>query len=338
MILFINKKATQEKLQHLLAYIVRLGLRPFLVTNGESRKVVVVGNASGLEETLQSLPHVEAMVCPSMPYQLASRNTRRLDTSITVDDLVIGGNDIVIMAGPCSVESKQQILRIATAVKRARGHVLRGGAYKPRTAPYDFQGLQKAGLNFLKSAASQTGLKIITEVLDPRDVEHIDKYTDIFQVGTRNMQNYALLKELGKTNKPVLLKRGMWATYSEFLLAAEYILSGGNHHVILCERGIRTHVSELRFSLDLNAIPYLKRETHLPVIVDPSHGTGRRDLVRAMSKAAIAAGADGLLIETHFAPDKSFSDGEQTIDLSEFATLIKEVKGIAHAVGRRMHS
>lgn len=337
MVLMIDPKITDDQLQKLLASIGKLGLRPFPVKNGEVSKIVVVGNTAGMEETLRTLPHVEALIQTDKPYKLASRRTKRLDSHIKVGDITIGDNEIVVMAGPCSVESKKQILRIARAVKKAGGHFLRGGAYKPRTAPYSFQGLEKVGLTFLKHAAKKTGLLVITEVLDPRDVELVSRYTDIFQVGTRNMQNYSLLKELGRANKPVLLKRGMWATYKEFLLAAEYILTGGNTDVILCERGIRTHVHELRFNLDLNSIPYLKKETHLPIIIDPSHGTGRRDLVRAMSRAAIAAGADGLIIETHFSPDESVSDADQTIDLEEFSLLMKEVDKVARAIGRKLH-
>lgn len=336
MILITNKKTTKRELQELLASIGKLGLRPFVVKNGQSNKVVVVGKTEGLELKIANFPHIDVILESEKPYQLASRQAQERDSVINVAGLAIGGNAVVIMAGPCSVESRDQIFRIAQSVAKSGGHFLRGGAYKPRTAPYDFQGLEKIGLTFLKQAADEAGLKVITEVLDPRDVELVNKYTDIFQVGTRNMQNYALLKELGQAKKPVLLKRGMWSSYKEFLLAAEYILAGGNHAVILCERGIRTHVPELRFNLDLNAVPYLKAESHLPVIVDPSHGTGRRDLVRAMSRAAIAAGADGLMIETHFDPEKSVSDADQAIDLEEFATLVKEVSAVAQAIGREL--
>lgn len=337
MILVTNKKTSHDDLQKLLASIGRLGLRPIVVKNGVGHKVVLLGKTEGLEDKLKKLPHVESLIQSNKPYKLASREAHHRDTIIDVKGTKIGGNAVVIMAGPCSVESKEQILRIAKHIKHAKGHFLRGGAYKPRTAPYDFQGLEKVGLTFLKHAADQTKLKVITEVLDPRDVEQISRMTDIFQVGTRNMQNYPLLKELGQSKIPVVLKRGMWASYKEFLLAAEYILAGGNSQVILCERGIRTHVQELRFNLDLNAVPYLKAESHLPVIVDPSHGTGRRDLVRAMSRAAIAAGADGLLLETHYDPEKSISDADQAIDLDEFTLLVKEVTAVAKAIGRDLH-
>jgi len=253
---------------------------------------------------------------------------------VDVRGLLVGGAQVVIMAGPCSIESEEQIMAIARAAQEAGATVLRGGAYKPRTGPYDFQGLGKKGLNFLRAAARETGLRTITEVMDPRDVDMVAEYADILQIGARNMQNYTLLREVGRTKCPVLLKRGMHATYKEFLLAAEYILVGGNSNVLLCERGIRTHIHELRFTLDLNAVPYLKAETHLPVIVDPSHGTGRRDLVPAMSRAAIAAGADGLLIECHTNPEQSISDADQAISIETLNRLMREINTITGAIGR----
>ena len=281
-------------------------------------------------------PAVKEIRQTDRPYKLSSKSFQQKNTVIKIgNDIKIGGKEIIIMAGPCSVETKLQIHKMAAFVKKSGAHILRGGAFKPRTAPYDFQGLGKIGLHFLRQAADSVGLPVITEVLDIRDIEMVEKYTDIFQVGTRNMQNYPLLKELGKARKPVLLKRGMWATYKELLLASEYILVGGNHQVILCERGIRTHVQETRFTLDLNAVAYLKHETHLPVIVDPSHGTGRANLVRAMSRAAVAAGADGLLLEVHFDPRKSVSDADQAISVEELDKLIKEVKKVAAAIGRK---
>ncbi|MFA4872622.1 MAG: 3-deoxy-7-phosphoheptulonate synthase [Patescibacteria group bacterium] len=270
---------------------------------------------------------------PLKPYRLAHTSGDE-KTVIDVQGLLVGGPQVVIMAGPCSVENEEQITLIAKAVKEAGGTVLRGGAFKPRTGPYDFQGLGKRGLQLLQKAARSTGLRSITEVMDPRDVDLIVEYADILQIGARNMQNYTLLREVGRTKHPVLLKRGMHSTYKEFLLAAEYILTGGNANVMLCERGIRTHVTELRFTLDLNAVPYLQNETHLPIIVDPSHGTGRRDLVPAMSRAAIAAGADGLLIECHIDPDKSISDAEQAISIEALNQLMREINTIAGAIGR----
>ena len=270
---------------------------------------------------------------PLKPYRLAHISGEER-TVIDVQGLPVGGPQVVIMAGPCSVESEEQITLIAKAVKEAGGTVLRGGAFKPRTGPYDFQGLGKRGLQLLQKAARSTGLRSITEVMDPREVGLIAEYADILQIGARNMQNYTLLREVGRTTHPVLLKRGMHSTYKEFLLAAEYILTGGNAYVMLCERGIRTHVTELRFTLDLNAVPYLQNETHLPIIVDPSHGTGRRDLVPAMSRAAIAAGADGLLIECHTDPDKSISDADQAISIETLSKLMREINTIAGAIGK----
>jgi len=271
---------------------------------------------------------------PSKPYRLAHTTSHDGMTTVDVRGLSIGGNHVVIMAGPCSVEDEAQIMAIARAVKEAGATVLRGGAFKPRTGPYDFQGLGKKGLQLLKKASKETGLRTITEVMDPRQVDLIQEYADMFQIGARNMQNYTLLREVGRTKHPVLLKRGMHSTYKEFLLAAEYILAGGNPNVILCERGIRTHVSELRFTLDLNAVPYLKQETHLPIIVDPSHGTGRRDLVPAMSRAAVAAGADGLIIECHTDPAHSVSDADQAISIETLEQLMREINTIVGAIGR----
>lgn len=337
MIALMDKKVAKTTMQHTLSEIGKMGIKPFVVPNGIYNKIVLIGKTEGLEDKIRDLSGVVDIVTTTKAYKLASREAKTTDTIIQVKDMLIGGKGIVVMAGPCSVESKEQILSIAKSIKKSGAQILRGGAYKPRTAPYDFQGLEKVGLAFLRHAAQKTNMAMITEVLDPRDVEHVADMTDIFQVGTRNMQNYSLLKELGRAKKPVVLKRGMWASYREFLLAAEYILAGGNSNVILCERGIRTHVQELRFNLDLNAIPYLKAESHLPVLVDPSHGTGRRDLVRAMSRAAIAAGADGLLIETHMNPTESISDADQTIDLDEFNTLIGEVRLVAQALGRELN-
>lgn len=299
--------------------------------------LVVTGRFSELtQREVAKHPSVETIIDVDRPYKLASKSFKAIGSEIKINNTcTIGGKEIIIMAGPCTVENKAQIRQIAEEVKSAGCRILRGGAFKPRTGPYDFQGLGKIGLHFLRGAAKENHLAVITEVLDVRDIELVEKYTDIFQVGTRNMQNYPLLRELGKSKKPVLLKRGMWATYKEFLLAAEYILIGGNEKVILCERGIRTYVPETRFTLDLNAVPYLKHETHLPVVVDPSHGTGRANLVRAMSRAAIAAGADGLLVEAHLDPRKSVSDADQAISTQELTKIVKEVKKIAQAVGRK---
>ncbi|HEX78144.1 MAG TPA: 3-deoxy-7-phosphoheptulonate synthase [Dehalococcoidia bacterium] len=273
---------------------------------------------------------------PRRPLQpLTSRHGRPAGTVVDIDGVKVGLAELAIMAGPCSVESAEQILRIAHEVKEAGATILRGGAFKPRTSPYDFQGLGKVGLEYLLAASRETGLKVVTEVMDPRDVELVAQYAHCLQIGSRNMQNYPLLREVGRTSKPVLLKRGLSATYREFLLAAEHIMAEGNGQVILCERGIRGLSTELRFTLDLSAVPYLKGETHLPVIVDPSHGTGTARLVPAMSRAAIACGADGLIIETHYSPKDSISDAAQTISTAEFAELMRELATVATAVGRK---
>jgi 3-deoxy-7-phosphoheptulonate synthase len=257
-----------------------------------------------------------------------------MGTVVDISGVKVGAAEVVVIAGPCSVENAEQILRIAREIKMAGVTILRGGAFKPRTSPYDFQGLGETGLEYLRVASRDTGLKVVTEVMDTRDVELVAEYTDCLQIGSRNMQNYPLLREVGMLSKPVLLKRGFSATYKEFLLAAEYIMAGGNEQVILCERGIRGLSSELRFTLDLSAVPYLKEKTHLPMIVDPSHGTGNAHLVPAMSKAAIACGADGIIVETHYSPKDSISDATQTVSTVELKQLIKELRPVAEAVGR----
>src|SRR3989338_10842636 len=336
MIIFLKKDITakmEKKLHELLAF---RKVDVISVNRRDQRLLVVTGRFPEMtRREVEDHIAVESILETDRPYKLASKSFKTDPTLVKFNGkLRIGGSEIIIMAGPCSVESKSQINQMAKHMKESGTHVLRGGAFKPRTDPYDFQGLGKIGLHFLKNAAKMHHLGVITEVLDVRAIELIEKYTDIFQVGSRNMQNYPLLKELGHCRKPVLLKRGMWATYKEFLLAAEYILVGGNDKVILCERGIRTHVPETRFTLDLNAVAYLKQETHLPIVVDPSHGVGRASLVRSMSKAAIAAGADGLLIEAHHDPRHSVSDADQAISTTELTKLVLEVKKVARAVGR----
>ena len=272
------------------------------------------------------------------PRHLTSREYRPGGTMVDIDGVKVGLTELVVMAGPCSVESAEQMLRIAHEVKAAGATVLRGGAFKPRTSPYDFQGLGKIGLEHLRNASRETVLKVVTEVVDPRDVDLVAAYAHCLQIGSRNMQNYPLLNEVGRLSKPVLLKRGLSASYREFLLAAEYVMAQGNEQVILCERGIRGPSNELRFTLDLNAVPYLKERTHLPVIVDPSHGTGSARLVPAMSLAAIACGADGIIVETHYSPADSISDAAQTISTVAFAKLMKDIAAVAAAVGRKAPS
>jgi 3-deoxy-7-phosphoheptulonate synthase len=281
---------------------------------------------------------VEEIIRILKPYKLASREFKDFDTTIKVKDIIIGGKEVIVMAGPCVVENEQQIFETAHQVKALGAKILRGGAFKPRSSPYSFQGLGEEGLKLLAQAGKETGLAVVTEVMSVDQIDLIAKYTDIFQVGARNMQNFVLLTELGKTKKPILLKRGMSATIEELLLSAEYILSQGNYEVILCERGIRTFENYTRNTLDLSAIPAIKRLSHLPVIVDPSHATGRWRLVSPMAKAAIAAGADGLLIEVHPDPKSSLSDGAQSLKLDTFAQLMKELRPIIQAVGREFGS
>lgn len=292
-------------------------------TNTESRKVACAASVAG---SISRTPE----------HLLSSREHKSVGTVVDIGGVPVGNTELAVMAGPCAVESAEQILRIAREVKASGANILRGGAFKPRTSPYDFQGLGKAGLEYLRAASSDTGLPVITEVIDPHHIELVAKYADCLQIGARNMHNYSLLREAGRSPRPVLLKRGLSATYKEFLLAAEYVMAEGNNRVILCERGIRGLSNELRFTLDLNAVPYLKDRTHLPVIVDPSHGTGNARLVPAMSRAAIACGADGIIVETHYSPKDSISDAIQTISTAELIQLIRELAALAKVVGRRI--
>jgi len=274
----------------------------------------------------------------TLNYQKAGRHNNPKGTEIDVHGIKVGGRDIVIMAGPCAVESEEQLLKTAGAVHELGGNILRGGAYKPRSSPYSFQGLEEEGLKLLKKAREKTGLPIITEVMDTRVVEMVCSYTDILQVGSRNMQNFPLLKEIGQCRKPVMLKRGMNATLDEYLLAAEYILDGGNEQVILCERGIRSFETAYRNTMDLNAVPMLKKLSHLPVIVDPSHGTGHAWMVSALAKAAVAVGADGLLIEVHYNPKNALCDGMQSLSIRQFSQLMDDLQSLTKALGRSINS
>ncbi len=308
------------------------------VSRGERRIILgVIGDV----ENLASVPFyafngVEEIIRIVKPYKLASREFKDFDTIIKVKDVIIGGKEVIVMAGPCVIENEKQIFETARYIKASGAKILRGGAFKPRTSPYSFQGLGEEGLKLLAQAGKETGLAVVTEVMSVNQIELVGKYTDIFQVGARNMQNFVLLKELGKTKKPILLKRGLSATIEELLLSAEYILSQGNYEVILCERGIRTFENYTRNTLDLSVVPALKRLSHLPIIVDPSHATGRWRLVSPMAKAAIAVGADGLLIEVHPDPKSSLSDGAQTLRLDTFTQLMKELSPIVQAVGREL--
>jgi len=337
MIIVLKPNATKKQLDHIIERIKALGLKP-MVSKGTERTIIgVIGSEDALRvQPLEVIAGVEKVMPVLKPYKLVSREFRPEDSIVTVNSLKVGGKQLIIMAGPCSVENRQMLLETAKAVKEAGAQVLRGGAFKPRTSPYSFQGLGEEGLKLLHDAAKQTGLSVVTELMDVRDIELVEKYADIMQIGARNMQNFELLKEVGQSHKPVLLKRGLSATITEFLLAAEYLLSQGNFNVILCERGIRTFEDQTRFTLDLNAVPVIKQRSHLPVIVDPSHGTGSWEYVGPMAKAAVAAGADGLMIEVHPNPEVALSDGPQSLLPKKFAVLVKELKKVASAVGRTL--
>jgi 3-deoxy-7-phosphoheptulonate synthase len=337
MIIVMKRDATKKQIDDVIGYIKKAGLKP-VPSHGTERSVVaVIGDERDIhKDAVQGMDGVEQAHSILKPYKLASIEAKKKPSKVRSGDLVIGDKNVVIMAGPCAVESEEQLLAIAKEVKKAGATVLRGGAFKPRTGPYNFQGLAEKGLEHLAKARKVTGLKIVTEVMDPRDMKLVTQYADILQIGARNMQNYALLREAGKTGKPVLLKRGMAATYDEFLLAAEYIMSQGNREVILCERGVKSFEKYTRNLLDIAAVPALKELTHLPIIVDPSHSTGKRSLVSSMSKAAIAAGADGIIVEVHTHPEKSIVDADQTISTGEFAKLMVDLKKIAAVNGRKI--
>jgi len=316
----------------------RLELMGFSVhrSTGANRTIlgVVGADVRGDPRLVETFEGVQEVVNISEPYKLASRAFRPQGTVVRLDDVRIGGDEVVVMAGPCSAESDEQVHATAAAVKRAGAKVLRGGAFKPRSSPYSFQGLGEDGLRMLRDAATAHNLKLVSEVMDVSQIDVVARYADILQVGARNMQNFSLLRELGHARKPVLLKRGISATIEEWLLSAEYVLGGGNMDVILCERGIRTFETYTRNTLDISAIPIVKKLSHLPIFVDPSHGTGRRDKVAPMARAAVAAGADGLIIEVHVDPDHALSDGAQTMFPSQFDRLMAELRIIAPAIGR----
>jgi 3-deoxy-7-phosphoheptulonate synthase len=335
MVVVMEERASEEQIQRVVAELVEMGFDVHRST-GALRTVIgaVGGNRKGDPRLIEVLDGVHEVLRITEPYKLASRTFRPDDTVITVGDVRIGGDEVIVMAGPCSAESEEQVLASAAAVKRGGGKVFRGGAFKPRSSPYSFQGLGEEGLRLLRRGADAHGLPLVSEVMDVSQIELMDGYVDIYQVGARNMQNYTLLRELGKVRKPVLLKRGISATIEEWLLSAEYVLAGGNTAVILCERGIRTFESYTRNTLDISAIPVVKKLSHLPVFVDPSHGTGRRDKVAAMARAAVAAGADGLLIEVHNDPDHALSDGAQSMFPGQFERLMAELRIIAPAIGR----
>jgi 3-deoxy-7-phosphoheptulonate synthase len=340
MIINMAVNATEEQIDHVVKRIQECGFQAHL-SRGEERAVIgVVGKSEkhrGELEALQAAPGVEEIIRITHPFKLASRNFRPEGSVVELGKGVsIGGAEIVAAAGPCAVESAAQIGEIAERVARAGAKLLRGGAFKPRSSPYSFQGLGEEGLKLMRAAADDNGLLVVSEVMDPSQIDVMLPYVDVLQVGARNMQNYYLLRALGEIQKPVLLKRGMSATIEELLLSAEYIMSGGNYSVILCERGIRTFDTYMRNTMDIAAIPVIKQLSHLPVVADPSHGTGRRDKVGAMARAAVAAGADGLLIEVHQDPERALSDGAQSLYPDQFAQLMAEARMIAPAVGRRI--
>jgi len=339
MIVVMKDKTNLEAIREVTGRIEELGYRSHIIQGTNKTVIGIVGDLDRREliESLGNYMQIESMLPIQEPYKLAGKTFKKTPTAIKLtDDIIIGARDIIVMAGPCAVENEEQIIKTARAVKESGAKILRGGAFKPRTSPYSFQGLQEKGLQLLKEASKETGLKIITEVMDPRDVELVGKYTDIFQIGARNMQNYNLLKEVGNTKKPVMIKRGMSATYTELLMAAEYIMSEGNYQVMLCERGIRTFEDYTRNTLDLVSIPVLKELSHLPIIIDPSHATGDWKLVGPAARGAVAMGADGLIIEVHPQPSKALSDGKQSLRFEQFDILMNTLKKLAQAIERNI--
>ena len=339
MIIVLKKDITQQQFQEVVTMVKDLGFHAHVIQGTERTVIGAVGSSRGKEklQAMENMPGVENVMPILQPYKLASLEVKPEKTVIPVrNGTSVGGRDVVVIAGPCAVESEEQLIETARAVKAAGATMLRGGAFKPRTSPYSFQGMEEEGLILLRNARDETGLPIVTEVMKAADIDIICKYADVLQVGARNVQNFALLKELGKIDKPVLLKRGMMTTIEEFLMSAEYILSAGNSRVILCERGIRTFETATRNTLDLSCVPLLRHRTHLPVVVDPSHGTGHWKLVAPMSYAAIAAGADGLLIEVHPHPEHAVSDGIQSLTPDKFAAMMKTLARFADAAERSL--
>ncbi len=329
MIIIMESNSTHEQIENVVDTIKKHGFRPHISYGEEKTIIGVIGDERLISDSIfKSLPGVENVIPILKPYKLVSREFKKESTIIKIDNVLIGNGHRAVIAGPCSVENEDQIIQAAEIAKKYGANLLRGGAYKPRTSPYAFQGLGIEGLKLLQKAKQVTGLPIVTEVMEVNEVKIVAEYADVLQIGTRNMQNFRLLKAVGKINKPVLLKRGMAATLQEFLMSAEYILSEGNYNVILCERGIRTFVEYTRNTLDLNIIPAVKKLSHLPIVVDPSHGTGKSDFVLPLSLAAIAAGADGIIVEMHPEPIKSISDADQTISPEQFKELMKKLKSL----------
>lgn len=338
MIIVLKPEISDKEIEHIIERVTKLGLKPMLSKGTERSIIGVIGPEDILRSTpLEAFPGVEKVMPVLAPYKLVSREFRKEDSVIDLGKGVkIGGSELVIIAGPCAVENYSSLYETAKVVQAAGARCLRGGAFKPRTSPYTFQGLGEEGLKHLRDVSDKLNLPIVTEVMDTRDVELVVRYADVLQVGARNMQNFNLLKEVGLTKKPVILKRGLSATIKEWLMSAEYIMAGGNMGVILCERGIRTFEDATRNTLDISAIPVVKKLSHLPVIIDPSHAAGRRDLVEPLSMAGIAAGCDGLIIEVHINPEEALSDGAQSLNPAGFEKIIAPLKAVAQAVGRRI--
>jgi len=337
MIVVLKPGLTQDEIQKVVERIESFGLRAHLSEGKERTIIGAIGDERLLaDQSLESFPGVEKVLPILKPYKLVSREFQRVNTVIEINGRKIGGKKIHVMAGPCSVESKDQVLEAAIPVREAGATFLRGGAFKPRTSPYSFQGLGEEGLSYLAHAREITGLPIITEVLDPRDLDVVCRYADILQIGARNMQNFSLLREIGKASKPVMLKRGLAATVEDWLMSAEYILSNGNMNVMLCERGIRTFETYTRNTFDLSAIPVVHKRSHLPVVADPSHATGLRDKVLPMARAAVAAGADALMVEVHHDPENALSDGPQALLPDQFYEMMRQIKLIAEVIGRKI--
>ena len=337
MIVVMKTGCSQDEISHVTKRIEDIGLKAHISKGIEHTVIGVLGKVfPELRDTLELLPGVDQVIPVSKPYKLASREFHPHDTIVKLNGVAIGGNEIVVMAGPCAVESEEQLLATARAIKAAGATVLRGGAFKPRTSPYQFRGLGESGLKILAEVGEETQMPIITEVMAPNDVDLVAKYADILQIGARNMQNFILLDEVGKTKKPVLLKRGLSSNFQEWLLAAEYILAQGNEQVILCERGIRTFETYTRNTMDISAIPIIEKVSHLPIVADPSHATGKWYLVPPLALAAVAAGADGLLIEVHPNPDLALADGPQSLTFDNFRLLMSQILPIAEARNRKL--
>jgi 3-deoxy-7-phosphoheptulonate synthase len=337
LVVILQKNATEEQISNVINHLKSFGFQIHQSTGTERTIIGAIGVKPNFDiRNISILDGVDEVYRVTTPFKLASRSFKEENTVVKIKDVEIGANKIVMMSGPCSVENEDQIFRLAKIVADSGAKILRGGAFKPRTSPYTFQGLGEEGLKLLRAAADEYNLLVITEVMQNEQIDLIYKYTDIFQVGARNMQNFSLLKELGKVDKPIMLKRGIAATIEEWLMSAEYILSGGNKDVILCERGIRTFENYTRNTFDLSAIPVVHKKSHLPVIADPSHATGLRDQVPPMARAAVAAGADGLMIEIHHDPEKALSDGPQALLPETYLKLMHELKSIAEAIGRTM--